>query len=138
MRRDNVRNIAIIAHVDHGKTTLVDCLLRQSGTVESHKGLQERAMDKLDLERERGITILSKNTALKWKGIDINVVDTPGHSDFGGEVERVLHGGLRFVSRWFEGTMPQTRFVLRKALQHGLRPVVVINKCDRSMPDLTP
>lgn len=133
MRRDNVRNIAIIAHVDHGKTTLVDCLLSQSGTVDNRRGLQERAMDKLDLERERGITILSKNTALKWKGIDINVVDTPGHSDFGGEVERVLGmvDCVLLVVDAFEGPMPQTRFVLRKALQHGLRPVVVINKCDR-------
>ncbi|MGB0648593.1 MAG: GTP-binding protein, partial [Bradymonadia bacterium] len=134
MRRENVRNIAIIAHVDHGKTTLVDCLLRQSGTVEGHKTLQERAMDKLDLERERGITIMSKNTALKWKGVDINVVDTPGHSDFGGEVERVLGmvDSVLLVVDAFEGPMPQTRFVLRKALHHGLRPVVVINKCDRS------
>lgn len=134
MRRENVRNIAIIAHVDHGKTTLVDCLLRQSGTVQGHKNLQERAMDKLDLERERGITIMSKNTALKWKGVDINVVDTPGHSDFGGEVERVLGmvDCVLLVVDAFEGPMPQTRFVLRKALQHGLRPVVVINKCDRS------
>jgi GTP-binding protein len=110
MRRDNVRNIAIIAHVDHGKTTLVDCLLRQSGTIEGHKTLQERAMDKLDLERERGITIMSKNTALKWKGVDINVVDTPGHSDFGGEVERVLGmvDCVLLVVDAFEGPMPQT------------------------------
>ena len=138
MRRENIRNIAIIAHVDHGKTTLVDCLLSHSGTVESHRNLQDRAMDKLDLERERGITILSKNTALTWKDTLINVVDTPGHSDFGGEVERVLGmvDSVLLLVDAFEGPMPQTRFVLRKALAHGLRPVVVINKCDR--PDARP
>lgn len=134
MQRPDVRNIAIIAHVDHGKTTLVDCLLRQSGTVAAHTAMQERAMDKLDLERERGITILSKNTAVSWKGITINIVDTPGHSDFGGEVERVLGmvDSVLLVVDVFEGPMPQTRFVLRKALSHGLRPLVVINKCDRT------
>ncbi|MCB9529709.1 MAG: translational GTPase TypA [bacterium] len=134
MQRPDVRNIAIIAHVDHGKTTLVDCLLRQSGSVAAHTAMQERAMDKLDLERERGITILSKNTAVSWRGITINIVDTPGHSDFGGEVERVLGmvDSVLLVVDAFEGPMPQTRFVLRKALSHGLRPMVVINKCDRA------
>lgn len=138
MQRKDVRNIAIIAHVDHGKTTLVDCLLRQSGTIAAHQHVQERAMDKLDLERERGITILSKNTAIEWRGITINIVDTPGHSDFGGEVERVLGmvDSVLLVVDAFEGPMPQTRFVLRKALSHGLRPLVVINKCDR--PDSRP
>lgn len=134
MKRQDVRNIAIIAHVDHGKTTLVDCLLRQSGTIAEHQHVQERAMDKLDLERERGITILSKNTAIRWRDITINIVDTPGHSDFGGEVERVLGmvDSVLLVVDAFEGPMPQTRFVLRKALAHGVRPLVVINKCDRS------
>ena len=138
MQRSDVRNIAIIAHVDHGKTTLVDCLLRQSGSVAAHQTLQERAMDKLDLERERGITILSKNTAISWGDVTINIVDTPGHSDFGGEVERVLGmvDSVLLVVDAFEGPMPQTRFVLRKALSHGLRPLVVINKCDR--PDGRP
>ena len=116
MKRDDIRNIAIIAHVDHGKTTLVDCLLRQSGTIVSHKSMQERAMDKLDLERERGITILSKNTAIRWKDVTVNIVDTPGHSDFGGEVERVLGmvDSVLLVVDAFEGPMSQTRFVLRK------------------------
>lgn len=138
MERRDRRNIAIIAHVDHGKTTLVDGLLRQSGTVAAHKRIAERAMDKLDLERERGITILSKNTAVQWKGVTINIVDTPGHSDFGGEVERVLGmvDCVLLVVDAFEGPMPQTRFVLRKALSYGLRPVVVINKIDR--PDSRP
>ncbi len=138
MQRQDVRNIAIIAHVDHGKTTLVDCLLRQSGTIGAHQQVQERAMDKLDLERERGITILSKNTAIEWGDITINIVDTPGHSDFGGEVERVLGmvDSVLLVVDAFEGPMPQTRFVLRKALAHGVRPLVVINKCDR--PDSRP
>ena len=134
MKRDDIRNIAIIAHVDHGKTTLVDCLLTQSGTLPEHRDLQDRAMDKLDLERERGITILSKNTGIRWKGLTINIVDTPGHSDFGGEVERVLGmvDSVLLVVDAFEGPMPQTRFVLQKALSHGLKPMVVINKCDRS------
>ncbi|MCA9560549.1 MAG: translational GTPase TypA [Myxococcales bacterium] len=138
MQRQDVRNIAIIAHVDHGKTTLVDCLLHQSGTIAAHKKVQERAMDRLDLERERGITILSKNTAVRWKDVTINIVDTPGHSDFGGEVERVLGmvDCVLLVVDAFEGPMPQTRFVLRKALGHGLRPMVVINKVDR--PDARP
>ncbi|MEE2755291.1 MAG: translational GTPase TypA [Myxococcota bacterium] len=138
MKREDIRNIAIIAHVDHGKTTLVDCLLNQSGTLPEHRHLQERAMDKLDLERERGITILSKNTGIRWRGLTINIVDTPGHSDFGGEVERVLGmvDSVLLVVDAFEGPMPQTRFVLQKALDHGLKPMVVINKCDR--PDGRP
>ena len=138
MQRTDVRNIAIIAHVDHGKTTLVDCLLHQSGTIAAHKHVQERAMDRLDLERERGITILSKNTAIRWKDTIVNIVDTPGHSDFGGEVERVLGmvDSVLLVVDAFEGPMPQTRFVLRKALGHGLRPMVMINKVDR--PDGRP
>jgi GTP-binding protein len=133
MLRTDVRNIAIIAHVDHGKTTLVDGLLRQSGTVQAHQRIEERAMDRLDLERERGITILSKNTAVRWRGHTINIVDTPGHSDFGGEVERVLGmvDSVLLLVDAAEGPMPQTRFVLRKALGHGLRPIVVINKIDR-------
>ena len=128
------RNIAIIAHVDHGKTTLVDGMLRQSGMVAAHQRLQDRAMDRLDLERERGITIVSKNTAIIWQGTTINIVDTPGHSDFGGEVERVLSmvDSVLLLVDAFEGPMPQTRFVLRKSLSHGHRPVVVINKVDRS------
>ena len=136
--RDHIRNIAIIAHVDHGKTTLVDGLLKQSGTIDTRKELQDRAMDKLDLERERGITILSKNTGIKWKGLTINIVDTPGHADFGGEVERVLGmvDSVLLLVDAFEGPMPQTRFVLNKALSHKLRPIVVINKVDR--PDSRP
>ena len=138
MKRDMIRNIAIIAHVDHGKTTLVDGLLSQSGTIEAHKELQDRAMDRLDLERERGITILSKNTGIRWNGLTINIVDTPGHADFGGEVERVLGmvDSVLLLVDAFEGPMPQTRFVLAKALSHGLRPIVVINKVDR--PDARP
>lgn len=136
--REHIRNIAIIAHVDHGKTTLVDGLLQQSGTVDTRKELQDRAMDKLDLERERGITILSKNTGIKWNGLTINIVDTPGHADFGGEVERVLGmvDSVLLLVDAFEGPMPQTRFVLSKALSHKLRPIVVINKVDR--PDARP
>lgn len=138
MERTDRRNIAIIAHVDHGKTTLVDGLLRHSGTLEGHRHVADRAMDKLDLERERGITILSKNTAVQWKGVTVNIVDTPGHSDFGGEVERVLGmvDSVLLVVDAYEGPMPQTRFVLRKALAYGLRPIVVINKIDR--PDARP
>ncbi len=128
-----LRNIAIIAHVDHGKTTLVDQLLRQSGTLEEHGETQERLMDNHDLERERGITILAKNTAIKWQGWRINIVDTPGHADFGGEVERVLSmvDSVLLLVDAVEGPMPQTRFVTNKALQQGLRPIVVINKVDR-------
>ena len=131
--REKIRNIAIIAHVDHGKTTLVDQLLRQSGTFRENEQVQERAMDSNDLERERGITILAKNTAIQYKGNLINIVDTPGHADFGGEVERIMKmvDGVLLVVDAFEGCMPQTKFVLRKALQHGLTPVVVLNKIDR-------
>lgn len=129
----NIRNVAIIAHVDHGKTTLVDGLLRQSGIFRENEQVAERVMDSNDLERERGITILSKNTAVTYKDIKINIVDTPGHADFGGEVERVLKmvDGVLLLVDSFEGTMPQTRFVLRKALQLNLKPIVVINKIDR-------
>lgn len=130
---DTIRNVAIIAHVDHGKTTLVDCLLRQSGIFRDNEVVQERVMDSNQLERERGITILSKNTAIRYKGNKINVVDTPGHADFGGEVERILGmvDGCLLVVDAFEGPMPQTRFVLRKALAKGLKPIVVVNKVDR-------
>ena len=129
-----IRNIAIIAHVDHGKTTLVDQMLRQAGTFREGQVVQERVMDSNPLERERGITILSKNTAIRWEGVKINVVDTPGHADFGGEVERILRmvDGVLILVDAAEGPMPQTRFVTRKALDLGLRPVVVINKADRS------
>ena len=135
----SLRNIAIVAHVDHGKTTLVDQLLRQSGTLESHGVIQERVMDSNELERERGITILSKNTAIRWQDWRINIVDTPGHADFGGEVERVLSmvDSVLLLVDAVEGPMPQTRFVTQKALEHGLAPIVVVNKIDRpgSRPD---
>lgn len=132
-QRNNIRNIAIIAHVDHGKTTLVDELLKQSGTFRSNQVVQERVMDSNDLERERGITILSKNTAVHYKGTKINIVDTPGHADFGGEVERVLKmvSGVVLVVDAFEGPMPQTKFVLKKALELSLPVIVCINKIDR-------
>ena len=132
-KRETVRNVAIIAHVDHGKTTLVDQLLRQSGVFRTNEQVQDRVMDSNDLERERGITILSKNTAVNYKGYRINIVDTPGHADFGGEVERILKmvDGVLLLVDAFEGCMPQTRFVLRKALELGKVPVVVINKVDR-------
>ena len=128
-----LRNIAIIAHVDHGKTTLVDQLLRQSGTLDMRKDLQERVMDSNDQERERGITILAKNTAITWGDFRINIVDTPGHADFGGEVERVLAmvDSVLLLVDAVDGPMPQTRFVTQKAFKHGLRPIVVINKVDR-------
>ena len=128
-----LRNIAIIAHVDHGKTTLVDKLLRQSGTFAAHEQIAERVMDSNDLERERGITILAKNCAVTWQGTLINIVDTPGHADFGGEVERVLSmvDGVLLLVDAVEGPMPQTRFVTRKALALGLKPIVVVNKVDR-------
>ena len=131
--RNDVRNVAIIAHVDHGKTTLVDQLLRQSGVFRSNEVVEERVMDSNALERERGITILSKNTAVMYNGVKINIVDTPGHADFGGEVERILMmvDGVLLLVDAFEGCMPQTRFVLRKALALGKRPVVVLNKIDR-------
>ncbi len=130
---EKIRNVAIIAHVDHGKTTLVDQLLRQSGVFRTNEQVQDRVMDSNDLERERGITILSKNTAVNYKGYRINIVDTPGHADFGGEVERILQmvDGVLLLVDAFEGCMPQTRFVLRKALELGKVPVVVINKVDR-------
>jgi GTP-binding protein len=128
-----IRNIAIIAHVDHGKTTLVDCLLRQSGTFAAHEKLTERVMDSNDIERERGITILAKNCAIEYGGTRINIVDTPGHADFGGEVERVLSmvDGVLLLVDAVEGPMPQTRFVTRKALALGLKAIVVVNKIDR-------
>src|SRR6478672_8872025 len=127
------RNLAIIAHVDHGKTTLVDKLLRQSGTFAAHQQVEERVMDSNDLERERGITILAKNCAVRFEGTHINIVDTPGHADFGGEVERVLSmvDGVLLLVDAVEGPMPQTRFVTRKALALGLKPIVVVNKVDR-------
>jgi len=130
---DKIRNIAIIAHVDHGKTTLVDRLLQQSGTLDARAAVPERVMDSNELERERGITILSKNTAIRWKDWRINIVDTPGHADFGGEVERVLSmaDGVLLLVDAVEGPMPQTRFVTQKAFQHGFTPLVVINKIDR-------
>lgn len=131
--RQDVRNIAIIAHVDHGKTTLVDAMLRQSGVFRENEAVTERVMDSNDLEKERGITILAKNTAVNYNGIKINIVDTPGHADFGGEVERVLKmvDGVLLLVDAFEGAMPQTRFVLKKALSLNLKPIVVVNKIDR-------
>lgn len=132
-KREDIRNIAIIAHVDHGKTTLVNELLKGSGTLATHTEVGERVMDSDDLEKERGITILSKNTAVDYKGTRINILDTPGHADFGGEVERILKmvDGVILVVDAYEGTMPQTRFVLQKALEEGLAPLVVVNKIDR-------
>ncbi|CUN62050.1 translational GTPase TypA [Clostridium perfringens] len=136
--RNDIRNIAIIAHVDHGKTTLVDALLRQSNVFRTNEKVEERVMDSNDLEKERGITILSKNTAVHYNGIKINIIDTPGHADFGGEVERVLKmvESVLLVVDSYEGAMPQTKFVLRKALELGLKPIVVINKIDK--PDARP
>ncbi|EGO61811.1 translational GTPase TypA [Acetonema longum] len=133
MKRTDLRNIAIIAHVDHGKTTLVDAMLRQSGIFRANEQVAERVMDSNDLERERGITILAKNTAVSYQGVKINIVDTPGHADFGGEVERVLNmvDGVLLLVDAFEGPMPQTKYVLRKALAQKLQPIVVINKIDR-------
>ena len=132
-KREDIRNVAIIAHVDHGKTTLVDGMLRQSGIFRDNEHVAERVMDSNDLERERGITILSKNTAVQYGTHKINIVDTPGHADFGGEVERIMKmvDGVVLLVDAFEGPMPQTKFVLRKALQLGLKPIVVINKIDR-------
>ena len=129
----HIRNIAIIAHVDHGKTTLVDKLLRDSGTLGRTEKLETRVMDSNELERERGITILSKNTGLQWNGVHINIVDTPGHADFGGEVERILSmvDSVLLLVDAVEGPMPQTRFVTSKALALGLKPIVVVNKVDR-------
>ncbi len=134
-----LRNIAIIAHVDHGKTTLVDAMLRQGGMVRSNQAMSDRAMDSNDLERERGITILAKCTAVQWKGTQINIVDTPGHADFGGEVERILSmvDGVVLLVDAAEGPLPQTKFVLGKALALGIRPIVVINKVDRPDAQIT-
>src|SRR3954463_4484146 len=129
----NIRNVCIIAHVDHGKTTLVDFLLRQAGTFQQHQRLDDRVMDSMDLERERGITILAKNTSVRVGENKINIVDTPGHADFGGEVERIMgmvDGALLLVDA-AEGPLPQTRFVLGKALKQGLKVILVINKIDR-------
>ncbi len=138
MIRNDLRNIAIIAHVDHGKTTLVDDLLKQCGAFRQNQAVAERVMDSGDLERERGITILSKNTAVKYKGVKLNIVDTPGHADFGGEVERILKmvNGVLLLVDAYEGPMPQTRFVLQRALELGLKVVIVVNKIDR--PDARP
>ena len=137
-KREDIRNIAIIAHVDHGKTTLVDALLRQSNVFRTNEKVEERVMDSNDLEKERGITILSKNTAVMHEGVKINIVDTPGHADFGGEVERVLKmvDSVLLVVDSYEGPMPQTKFVLKKALELELKPIVVINKIDK--PDARP
>lgn len=133
IKRENIRNIAIIAHVDHGKTTLVDAMLRQSGTFRENEVVEERVMDSNDLERERGITILAKNTSIYYNGVKINIIDTPGHADFGGEVERGLEmaDGVLLLVDAFEGCMPQTRFVLSKALALNLKPIIIVNKVDR-------
>ena len=133
-----LRNIAIIAHVDHGKTTLIDSIMKQSGMFRDNQSISERLMDSGELEKERGITILAKPTSIRWKNVRINIIDTPGHADFGGEVERVLHmaDGVILLTDAAEGPMPQTKFVLGKALALGLRPIVIINKVDR--PDGRP
>ncbi len=134
LRNENLRNIAIIAHVDHGKTTLVDAMLHQSGLFRSNQDVNERLMDNMDLERERGMTIAAKNCSIEWRAIRINIIDTPGHADFGGEVERALSmadGAILLVDA-SEGPLPQTRFVLKKALAAGLKIIVVINKIDRA------
>src|SRR3982075_3194907 len=133
MQRSDVRNIAIVAHVDHGKTTRVDGLLAQAGAFRRGEVVQECALDSNPIERERGITILAKNTAITWQGIRINIVDTPGHADFGGEVERVLRmvDSVLLLVDAFEGALPQTRFVTRKAFALGLKPILVVNKIDR-------
>jgi len=143
LQPEQIRNIAIIAHVDHGKTTLVDQMLRQTGTFRAGQHVEERVMDSNPLERERGITIFAKNAAIRWTtaagdAIKINIVDTPGHADFGGEVERILRmvDGVLLLVDAFEGPMPQTRFVTRKALSLGLQPIIIINKVDR--PDCEP
>jgi small GTP-binding protein len=134
---NDIRNIAIIAHVDHGKTTLVDQLLRQGGAFRENQQVSERAMDSMDQERERGITIKAKNTSVRWNGKIINIVDTPGHADFGGEVERVMKmvDGVLLVVDAYEGPQAQTRFVLRKALAENLHPIVFVNKIDRPNAD---
>ena len=133
MSIQNLRNIATVAHVDHGKTTLVDCLLKQSGTLSERTVLAERVMDSNDQEQERGITILAKNTAINWRENRINIVDTPGHADFGGEVERVLSmvDTVLILVDAMDGPMPQTRFVTQKAFAMGFKPIVVVNKIDR-------
>ena len=133
----DIRNIAVIAHVDHGKTTLVDELLKQSGTFTAHQEVEERVMDSNDIEKERGITILSKNTAVDYEGVRINIIDTPGHADFGGEVERVLKmvDCVLLLVDAQEGVMPQTKFVVKKALQLGHRPILVVNKIDKPGSD---
>src|SRR5882672_9136568 len=138
MQRNNIRNIAIIAHVDHGKTTLVDAMLKQTQTVKDNSDTKDLIMDSMDLERERGITIRAKNASLVYNGTKINIVDTPGHADFGGEVERTLRmaDGVLLLVDAKEGPMPQTKFVLKKALQAGHKVVVVINKIDK--PDARP
>src|SRR5215213_8803016 len=132
-RRPDVRNIAIIAHVDHGKTTLVDALLKQSNVFRQHQVVGELIMDSNELEREKGITILAKNTAIRFRDVKLNIIDTPGHADFSGEVERVLNmaDGCLLLVDAVDGPMPQTKFVLRKALEIGLKPILVINKIDR-------
>ena len=132
-KREDIRNVAIIAHVDHGKTTLVNQLLEQSDTLDERTKIDERAMDSNDIEKERGITILAKNTAVNYKGHHINIMDTPGHADFGGEVERIMTmvDGVVLVVDAYEGTMPQTRFVLKKAFEANLTPIVVVNKIDK-------
>ena len=130
---EKIRNIAIIAHVDHGKTTLVDKLLQASGTFRENENVADLSMDSNDLEKERGITILAKTTAINYDGYRINILDTPGHADFGGEVERIMNmvEGVLLVVDAYEGTMPQTRFVLKKALEAGVTPIVVVNKIDK-------
>ena len=130
---NKIRNIAIIAHVDHGKTTLVDKLLQKSGTFRENEKVDERVMDSNDIERERGITILAKTTAINYNGYRINILDTPGHADFGGEVERIMNmvDGVLLLVDAYEGTMPQTRFVLKKALEANVKPIVLINKVDK-------
>src|SRR5512144_825224 len=133
-QRDSIRNVAIVAHVDHGKTTLVDAMLWQSGLFRENQAVAERIMDSMDLEREKGITIMAKNTAVNYRDVHINIVDTPGHADFGSEVERTLTlvDGVLLLVDAAEGPLPQTRFVLKKSLEAGLPPIVVINKIDRS------
>ena len=138
MTAPNIRNVAIIAHVDHGKTTLIDTILRQAGSFRENQKVAERVMDSNDLEKERGITILAKCTAIHWKDTKINIIDTPGHADFGGEVERILSmadGAIVLVDA-AEGPLPQTKFVLTKALKKGIKPMIVVNKIDR--PDARP
>ena len=134
--RTDIRNVAIIAHVDHGKTTLVDGMLKQSNVFEAHQQVAERVLDSNDLERERGITILAKNTGIIYDGTTINIVDTPGHTDFGGEVERIMNmvDGVVLLIDAVEGPMPQTRFVLKQALERGHKAIVVVNKIDRPGP----